>query len=113
MSWRIRVAGALIAIATALGGGFPAGAQAPPRKPNILVIFGDDIGISQVSAYTMDLMGYRTPNIDRIDREADYDKFPHQDGSSLNASGINYGMLRQTEALQRLKDVETMTRPGN
>jgi arylsulfatase len=30
------------------------------------VIFGDDIGISQVSAYTMGLMGYRTPNIDRI-----------------------------------------------
>jgi arylsulfatase A-like enzyme len=35
-------------------------------KPNILVIFGDDIGIPQVSAYTKGLMGYRTPNIDRI-----------------------------------------------
>jgi arylsulfatase A-like enzyme len=39
------------------------------KKPNILVIFGDDIGQSQVSAYTMGLMGYRTPNIDRIARE--------------------------------------------
>jgi arylsulfatase len=39
------------------------------KKPNILVIFGDDIGISQVSAYTMGMMGYRTPNIDRIARE--------------------------------------------
>jgi arylsulfatase A-like enzyme len=39
------------------------------RKPNILVIFGDDIGIPQISAYTMGLMGYRTPNIDRIARE--------------------------------------------
>jgi arylsulfatase len=39
------------------------------RKPNILVIFGDDIGQSNVSAYTMGLMGYRTPNIDRIARE--------------------------------------------
>jgi arylsulfatase A-like enzyme len=39
------------------------------RKPNILVIFGDDIGIPQVSAYTMGMMGYRTPNIDRIARE--------------------------------------------
>ncbi|NUP12997.1 MAG: arylsulfatase [Polyangiaceae bacterium] len=38
----------------------------PPHKPNILVIFGDDIGIPQVSAYTKGLMGYRTPNIDRI-----------------------------------------------
>ena len=38
-------------------------------KPNILVIFGDDIGIPQISAYTMGLMGYQTPNIDRIARE--------------------------------------------
>ncbi len=35
-------------------------------KPNILVIWGDDIGQSNVSAYTMGMMGYRTPNIDRI-----------------------------------------------
>jgi arylsulfatase len=39
------------------------------KKPNILVIFGDDIGQSNVSAYTHGLMGYRTPNIDRIARE--------------------------------------------
>jgi arylsulfatase len=39
------------------------------RKPNILVIFGDDIGVPQISAYTMGMMGYRTPNIDRIARE--------------------------------------------
>ena len=39
------------------------------RKPNILVIFGDDIGIPQISAYTHGLMGYRTPNIDRIAKE--------------------------------------------
>src|SRR5207244_2493459 len=38
-------------------------------KPNILVIFGDDIGVSNVSAYSFGLMGYRTPNIDRIARE--------------------------------------------
>ncbi len=35
-------------------------------KPNILVIWGDDIGQSNISAYTMGLVGYRTPNIDRI-----------------------------------------------
>lgn len=35
-------------------------------KPNILVIFGDDIGIANISAYTHGLMGYHTPNIDRI-----------------------------------------------
>lgn len=38
-------------------------------KPNILVIFGDDIGVPQVSAYTRGLMGYQTPNIDRIANE--------------------------------------------
>src|SRR5262245_5625904 len=50
-------------------GSMPATAQAPARKPNILVIFGDDIGIPQISAYTQGMMGYRTPNIDRIARE--------------------------------------------
>jgi arylsulfatase len=39
------------------------------RKPNILVIFGDDIGISNISAYSSGLMGYETPSIDRIARE--------------------------------------------
>lgn len=38
-------------------------------KPNILVIFGDDIGQSNISAYTDGLVGYRTPNIDRIAKE--------------------------------------------
>ncbi|MDB5772213.1 MAG: Choline-sulfatase, partial [Burkholderia sp.] len=35
-------------------------------KPNILVIWGDDIGISNLSCYSDGLMGYRTPNIDRV-----------------------------------------------
>ena len=35
-------------------------------KPNMLVIWGDDIGIANLSAYTMGMMGYHTPNIDRI-----------------------------------------------
>ncbi len=38
-------------------------------KPNILVIFGDDIGVTNVSAYSLGVMGYRTPNIDRIAKE--------------------------------------------
>lgn len=42
---------------------------APGGQPNILVIFGDDIGISNISAYSHGLMGYSTPNIDRIGRE--------------------------------------------
>ena len=39
------------------------------KKPNILVIWGDDIGISNLSCYSHGLMGYRTPNIDRLAKE--------------------------------------------
>jgi arylsulfatase A-like enzyme len=39
------------------------------RKPNILVLWGDDIGLSNISAYSDGLMGYTTPNIDRIANE--------------------------------------------
>lgn len=45
-------------------------AQTPiPAKPNIVVIWGDDIGIWNVSAYNRGSMGYKTPNIDRIAKE--------------------------------------------
>src|SRR5690348_13140705 len=43
--------------------------MAMPDKPNILVIWGDDIGITNLSCYSDGLMGYRTPNIDRIAAE--------------------------------------------
>ncbi len=46
----------------------PAAALAEDQ-PNILVIWGDDIGQSNISAYTMGLVGYRTPNIDRVAKE--------------------------------------------
>ena len=39
------------------------------KKPNILIIWGDDIGWFNVSAYNMGMMGYATPNIDRIAKE--------------------------------------------
>ena len=42
---------------------------ADAKKPNILVIWGDDIGIANISAYSSGLMGYETPNIDRIGKE--------------------------------------------
>jgi arylsulfatase len=47
----------------------PAVAQEAPAKPNILIIWGDDIGWYNISAYNLGVMGYRTPNIDRIARE--------------------------------------------
>ena len=40
-----------------------------PKKPNILIIWGDDIGWFNVSAYNHGIMGYRTPNIDRVAKE--------------------------------------------
>ena len=40
-----------------------------PQKPNILVIMADDIGYWNISAYNRGMMGYRTPNIDRIANE--------------------------------------------
>ena len=57
------VAGAVAALATA------ADAKAQAKQPNIVVIWGDDIGESNISAYNFGLMGYRTPNIDRLAKE--------------------------------------------
>ncbi len=44
-------------------------AVAQQKKPNILIIWGDDIGYWNVSAYNQGMMGYKTPNIDRIAKE--------------------------------------------
>jgi arylsulfatase A-like enzyme len=65
-------------------------AQQPPapaggRKPNILVIFGDDVGVANISAYSNALMGYETPNIDRIGREGI--KFLHYYGEQSCTAG--------------------------
>ena len=53
--------------ATAYAQGQAAGAS--DQRPNILVIFGDDIGQTNISAYSFGLVGYKTPNIDRVARE--------------------------------------------
>jgi arylsulfatase A-like enzyme len=47
----------------------PEKAKEGTKKPNILVIWGDDIGISNLSCYSHGLMGYQTPNIDRLANE--------------------------------------------
>ncbi len=59
--WKI-MAGLCLAVVAA-------STQAAQKKPNILVIWGDDIGIFNVGAYNMGMMGYKTPNIDRIAKE--------------------------------------------
>jgi arylsulfatase len=65
--WPLACGASALAFVLAVGG-LPA-AQAQEKKPNILVIFGDDIGQSNLSAYTHGLVGYQTPNIDRIAKE--------------------------------------------
>src|SRR5277367_7150782 len=57
----------LIALAALVCAVIPA--QAADKKPNILVIMSDDVGILNISAYHQGLMGGRTPNIDRIANE--------------------------------------------
>jgi arylsulfatase A-like enzyme len=66
----------MAAISALVTGASVKGTQAQPqpnpaggRKPNILVIFGDDIGQTNISAYSHGVMGYRTPNIDRLAKE--------------------------------------------
>jgi len=62
--------GALAVSSFIAGGDLNSHAQAAQtRLPNIVVIWGDDIGLTDVSAYSMGLMGFHTPNIDRVAKE--------------------------------------------
>jgi len=58
--------------------------------PNILVIWGDDIGVHNISAYNHGIMGYKTPNIDRIAKEGAMftDSYAHQSCTAGRASFI-------------------------
>ena len=61
----MKLARALVAVALLTAAAFAQDA----RKPNILVIWGDDIGVHNISAYNHGIMGYQTPNIDRLAKE--------------------------------------------
>ncbi len=63
--WAIALTGALIIFLVA--GVNHAAAQT--KQPNTVIIWGDDIGQTDISAYSMGLMGFRTPNIDRVAKE--------------------------------------------
>ncbi len=67
----MKLPGRIAALGLLLLSGSAYAQQAAPAadRPNILVIFGDDIGQTNISAYTMGVVGYRTPNIDRIAQE--------------------------------------------
>jgi hypothetical protein len=68
-------------------------ASAQQKRPNIVIIWGDDIGQSNISAYTRGLMGYRTRNIDRIAREGMLftDYYAEQSCTAGRASFITQG----------------------
>lgn len=67
----MRTPGMTIALGLGLLGAAAAEAAqgGPEKRPNIVIIWGDDVGLSNLSAYSEGLMGYRTPNIDRVARE--------------------------------------------
>src|SRR5262249_7573106 len=70
----ILLGGTTLAAASAFAAGASTQiAQAQPspsgQRPNILVIWGDDVGLANVSAYSFGVMGIKTPNIDRIAKE--------------------------------------------
>jgi arylsulfatase len=67
-SWNIRLV-LPVSLAFALVAPAAASAQQQQQKPNILVIMADDIGYWNISAYNRGMMGYHTPNIDRIANE--------------------------------------------
>ncbi len=66
---RARVIGALLGCTAALILTAGPAAAEEAAKPNILVIWGDDIGLTNVSAYGRGIVGYQTPNIDRVAKE--------------------------------------------
>src|SRR5260370_25359326 len=69
MKWSGKISLGLATVATRLGVAGAPTAKAQQKKPNILIIWGDDIGEFNISAYKMGRMGYKTPNIDRIGDE--------------------------------------------
>ena len=100
------------------GGVMPASAQTP-AKLNILVIFGDDIGLWNISAYNRGMMGYRTPNIDRIAREgAIFTDYYGQQSCTAGRAAFITGQspirtgLRKSASPARRKACRIRTRPS-
>ena len=65
-----------------------AGPTLAADKPNIVIIWGDDIGQSNISAYSRGLMGYRTPNIDRVASEGCLEILAHA-AEDLGRAGVD------------------------
>jgi arylsulfatase len=83
--WRAPLA-AILALAAS-----SAFAHAQDKKPNVLVIWGDDIGTENISYYNRGMMGYQTPNIDRVGKEGVFftDYYGQQSCTAGRAAFIN------------------------
>jgi arylsulfatase A-like enzyme len=84
----------------------PAFAQ---QKPNILVIFGDDMGQTDISAYGKGVVGYNTPNIDRIAKEGmPFTDYYAENGFTAGRSSFITGQTPASFTIAQLgKDVES------
>jgi len=69
MNWYAKISLSVVAVTALFCAAAPPAAKAQAKKPNIVIIWGDDIGQSDVSAYSHGLMGFKTPNIDRVAKE--------------------------------------------
>ncbi len=80
-----------LALAFGLALGVLASAQAADKKPNILVIWGDDIGTENISYYNRGMMDYQTPNIDHVGKEGVFftDYYGQQSCTAGRAAFIN------------------------
>jgi arylsulfatase A-like enzyme len=67
--WMRSVGLVLVTIVAVTGLAVAPGASAQEKKPNILVIMGDDIGITNIGAYSLGMMAGKTPNLDKLAKE--------------------------------------------
>ncbi|WP_139685201.1 arylsulfatase [Vibrio tasmaniensis] len=73
------------------------------EQPNILVIFGDDIGYSNLSTYNQGMLGYKTPNIDRIATEGTkFTEFYAQQSSTAGRSAFITGQMPKRTGLSKV-----------
>jgi arylsulfatase A-like enzyme len=103
MKWTGKINLALATVAAVVGvAGAPA-AKGQQKKPNIIVIFGDDVGCWNVSAYNQGMMGYKTPNIDRIG---------HEGAIFTDYCAQHYGNLYHLNAEEEPKNIDYPKTPA-
>ncbi len=81
----------------------PTAVLAQAKKPNILILWGDDIGYWNVSVYNQGMMGYKTPNIDRIAKEgALFTDWYGQQSCTAGRAGAKQGLQARDVTIAQL-----------